>query len=160
VPAPPPIPGASANAGDEVITDLVPVEEVRDLEPVREEEEVIDLPAPAAGDVLDAQPADEEEILDAEPGDRPRREPRRKKDRGKRYKRPFYEQDARAPRELGSSRNRIMGGIGTAWGLGILIYGLASRPQFTTPYGAGQVCAIYVFGIPLFLVGLYYLIRG
>jgi len=142
-----------------VITDLVPVEEVRDLEPVREEEEVIDLPAPGAGDVLDAQPADEEEeVLDAQPGDRPRREPRRKKERGTRYKRPFYEQDARAPRELGSSRNRIMGGIGTAWGLAIIIYS-ATTTRYGGAYGAGQVAGM-MFGILMFGVGLYYLIRG
>src|SRR5262249_6098574 len=112
------------------------------------------------------QPADEEEILDAQPGDRPRREPRRKKERGTRYKRPFYEQDARAPREFGSSRNRIMGGIGTAWGVGIIIYSATRGPTTgqspmyqTKEYGAGQTFGL-VLGILLFLVGLYYLIRG
>jgi hypothetical protein len=57
-------------------------------------------------------------------------------------------------------RNRIFGGIGALWGGGILLTQLRNHgPSGSGAYAAGQTVAL-VFGLLLFVVGLYYLIKG
>jgi hypothetical protein len=57
-------------------------------------------------------------------------------------------------------RNRIFGGIGVLWGGAILIRSFLQRgPSGSGAYAAGQTTAL-IFGALLFLVGLYYLIKG
>lgn len=55
-------------------------------------------------------------------------------------------------------RNVIFGGIGTVWGLGILIYSIAKEgPEGQGAYGGGQIAGL-VLGVLLFGVGAFYLI--
>jgi hypothetical protein len=57
-------------------------------------------------------------------------------------------------------RNIIFGGIGVLWGGGILLYSfLGSAPRAQGAYGAGQSAAT-LFGLLLFIAGLFYLITG
>jgi hypothetical protein len=58
-------------------------------------------------------------------------------------------------------RNRIFGAIGVIWGGGVLLYSFVGRGQVegSGAYAAGQMTAV-VFGGLLFLVGLYYLMKG
>ena len=57
-------------------------------------------------------------------------------------------------------RNRIFGGIGVVWGAGVLIYSLLKGgPEGGGAYAAGQIGGM-IFGGLLFVVGLYYLIKG
>jgi hypothetical protein len=57
-------------------------------------------------------------------------------------------------------RNRILGGIGVAWGGAILVYMLIKGgPQGQGAYAAGQIAGM-IFGGVLLLAGLYYLITG
>ena len=67
---------------------------------------------------------------------------------------------ANDPNKSASTRNRILGGIGVLWGGGILLFRLfGSQPAAAGAYGAGQTAGL-VFGGLLFVVGLYYLIKG
>ena len=57
-------------------------------------------------------------------------------------------------------RNRIFGGIGVVWGGAVLIYMLMQGgPQGGGAFAAGQTGGM-IFGGLLFIVGLYYLIKG
>lgn len=57
-------------------------------------------------------------------------------------------------------RNRIFGAIGVIWGGAILVFGLLKGgPESTGAYAQGQGIG-FVFGAALFVVGLYYLIKG
>ena len=57
-------------------------------------------------------------------------------------------------------RNRIFGAIGVLWGGGILVAGIVKGcPEGEGAYGSGQIAGL-VFGGLLFVVGLYFLIRG
>jgi len=57
-------------------------------------------------------------------------------------------------------RNRIFGGIGVIWGGAILVYSLMKGvPQGQGAYAAGQTGGM-IFGGLLFVVGVYYLIKG
>ena len=56
-------------------------------------------------------------------------------------------------------RNRIMGGIGVVWGVGVVVYGLFGAERGEGAYGAGQMAAV-VFGACMAIVGLVYLIKG
>jgi len=57
-------------------------------------------------------------------------------------------------------RNRILGGIGVLWGGGILVSTfMKGTPQGQGAYAQGQMFGI-AFGALLFLVGLYYLVKG
>jgi hypothetical protein len=60
------------------------------------------------------------------------------------------------------TKNRIFGLIGVVWGGGIVLARLArgSADAAANPaYASGQTTAV-VFGALLFVVGLYYLIKG
>ena len=60
----------------------------------------------------------------------------------------------------GSTRNRIFGGIGVLWVGAVLLSGLMGGSAPTSgAYGAGHAAGT-VFGGLLFVVGLYYLIKG
>lgn len=55
---------------------------------------------------------------------------------------------------------RILGAIGVLWGGAILVVGLMKGgPRGEGAYAAGQVGGL-VFGGLLFVVGLYYLVKG
>ena len=57
-------------------------------------------------------------------------------------------------------RNRILGGIGVLWGGGVLIFSLVKGgPQGQGAFAAGQTTAVILSGL-MFVVGLYYLIKG
>lgn len=57
-------------------------------------------------------------------------------------------------------RNRILGGIGVLWGGAMLLrFFLQRGSSGSRAYAAGQTAAV-AFGALLFLVGLYYLIKG
>lgn len=57
-------------------------------------------------------------------------------------------------------RNRIFGGIGVLLGGAMLVRGLfGGSPQGEGAYATGQTTGL-VFGALLFVVGLYYLIKG
>ena len=58
-------------------------------------------------------------------------------------------------------RNRIVGGIAVVWGgaiLGMKLFGSQPAPSGGA-YGAGQGAGL-IFGGLLFVVGLYYLVKG
>jgi hypothetical protein len=58
-------------------------------------------------------------------------------------------------------RNRILGAIGVLWG-GLILLGrlVADRPvDGPGAYGAGQTAGL-IFAVLLFVVGLFYLIKG
>jgi hypothetical protein len=57
--------------------------------------------------------------------------------------------------------NRLIGMIGVLWGGGLLLFRLLSggQAQANGAYAAGQ-SAGWVFGLVLFLVGIYYLVRS
>jgi len=57
-------------------------------------------------------------------------------------------------------RNRILGLIGVLWGGGVVLSGIMRGiPEGHNAYQAGQIGGL-IFGALLFLVGLYYLIKG
>jgi hypothetical protein len=56
-------------------------------------------------------------------------------------------------------RNVIFGGIGVLWGGAVVVYGLFGAPRGEGEYLAGQVCG-GIFGLVMFLAGLFYLITG
>ena len=58
-------------------------------------------------------------------------------------------------------RNRIFGAIGVLWGGAILVSKLISGhlASGSGAYASGQIAGL-VFGVLLFVVGLYYLIKG
>ena len=57
-------------------------------------------------------------------------------------------------------RNRIFGAIGVVWGGAVLVsMFLKGGPKGAGAYGAGQVGGL-VFGGLLFVVGLYFLVKG
>lgn len=57
-------------------------------------------------------------------------------------------------------RNRIVGGIGVAWGGLILVNSfMRGGPQGSGAYAAGQTGAL-VFAVLLLIVGGYYLLKG
>jgi hypothetical protein len=57
-------------------------------------------------------------------------------------------------------RNRIFGGIGVVWGAAVLIYSaMRGGPQGQGAYAAGEIGGMVIGGL-LFVVGLYYLIKG
>jgi hypothetical protein len=57
-------------------------------------------------------------------------------------------------------RNRIFGAIGVIWGGAVLVYSLTKGgPQGQGAYAAGEIGAM-IFGGVMFVVGLYYLIKG
>jgi hypothetical protein len=58
-------------------------------------------------------------------------------------------------------RNRIFGALGVLWGGAVLIYALTKdeAPRGTNAAAAGNTAGT-VFGGLLFVVGLYYLIKG
>jgi hypothetical protein len=60
------------------------------------------------------------------------------------------------------TKNRILGAIGVLWGGGMLLARLArgaGDAAANEAYAAGQMVGL-IFGALLFLVGLYYLIKG
>jgi hypothetical protein len=57
------------------------------------------------------------------------------------------------------TRNRILGAIVTLFGLAGIIYSLTTEIQGEGAYAAGQIGG-RIFAIVMFLVGLYYLIKG
>ncbi len=61
----------------------------------------------------------------------------------------------------GSNRNRIFGGIGVVWGGLLIVRAFATGFEVTGSegYAAGQTAGI-ILGFLLFVVGLYYLIKG
>jgi hypothetical protein len=60
----------------------------------------------------------------------------------------------------GIMRNRISGAIGVVWGGAILIFGfLRGGPEGTGAYANGQGAG-FIFGVLLFAIGLYYLVKG
>lgn len=57
-------------------------------------------------------------------------------------------------------RNRIFGGIGVVWGGLVLVrYFFVSSPPETGARQAGSTAALVLAGL-MFVVGLYYLIKG
>jgi hypothetical protein len=56
---------------------------------------------------------------------------------------------------------RLIGAIGVVWGAGLLLFNLLSRGQAQAQgaYAAGQGLG-WIFGLVLFLVGIYYLVRS
>lgn len=57
-------------------------------------------------------------------------------------------------------RNRIFGAIGVLWGGAILAFRFFGRhPETSGAYALGQTAAILLGGL-LFVVGLYYLVKG
>ncbi len=65
------------------------------------------------------------------------------------------------PADAGTVRNRIFGAIGVLWGGAILVSRLISGHLVSGsgPYATGQIAGL-VFGVLLFVVGLYYFIKG
>jgi hypothetical protein len=57
--------------------------------------------------------------------------------------------------------NRFIGAIGVLWGGGLLLFKLLSggQTQANGAYAAGQGMG-WIFGLALFLVGIYYLVRS
>lgn len=66
----------------------------------------------------------------------------------------------REPWPPGSIRNRVFGTIGVAWGGGILVHtSQTGVPIVDSAAGAGSMLGVLT-GLALFLVGMYFLIRG
>jgi hypothetical protein len=97
----------------------------------------------------------DDEYQQDEPTEGAARSPRRRRNRERRTFKAAYIDE---PGDAWLTRNRIMGGIGVFWGIGVLIYGL-SQSTGGGAYGAGAIAGIGMGGL-LLTGGLLYIIRG